>query len=184
METPEGFERTTSEKFEATTTDPTRRTALGTLLLGIIAIAVGYASAFSKTGTPQWAPWLLALGIPISVGAIMVLGAARGKRGVGALKLPFVFVIAVLAIGFCGALALPATENAASPLWLGLPLRAAVIIYGVGLLPIVVLPVAYAVTFSTQTLTAEDVARVRALGEKYRANSEKTLLRTTPDERA
>jgi hypothetical protein len=101
----------------------------------------------------------------------MILGAARGSSGVGALKLPFAFVIAILAIGFGAALALPANESGSSHLWLGLPLRAAVVIYGIGLLPIVVLPVAYAITFRTQTLSADDVARVRALGEKYRASS-------------
>jgi hypothetical protein len=157
------------EESAVTDADPTRRAALAALFIGMLAIAVGYASAFSKTGTPLWAPWLLGLGIPVSVGAIMILGAARGKSGIGPLKIPFLFVIVVLAIGFCGALALPASESSTSPLWLGLPLRAAVIIYGIGLLPIVVLPVAYAVTFRTQTLTAHDVARVRALGEEYRA---------------
>ena len=69
----------------------------------------------------------------------------------------------VLAIGFCAALALPATEGPLSRLWLGLPARAAMVIYGIGLLPIVVLPIAYALTFETQTLSAEDVERVRAL---------------------
>jgi hypothetical protein len=171
-----------SEESQTTVADPTRSTALAALFLGICAIAAGYAAAFSRGGAPQWAAWLLALGIPISVGAIMILGAARGKRGIGALKLPFFLVIAILALGFCGALALPATESAASSLWLGLPLRAAVIIYGIGLLPIVVLPVAYALTFRTQTLTAEDVARVRALGEKYRADAAADSLLGAPPE--
>jgi hypothetical protein len=157
------------EEREGAGVDRTRRLALTALFVGILAIAAGYGSAFSKMGTPQWGPWLLALGIPVSVGAIMILGAARGRSGIGSLRLPFFFVIAILAIGFCGALALPATDGPTSTLWLGLPLRAAVIIYGIGVLPIVVLPVAYAVTFRTQTLTADDVARVRALGEKYRA---------------
>jgi drug/metabolite transporter (DMT)-like permease len=160
-----------AENSEVAGADSTRRTAVAALFLGILAIAIGYGSAFARTGTPQWAAWLLAIGIPLSVGAIMILGAARGQRGVGSLKIPFAFVIAMLAMGFCAALALPATESEASRLWLGLPLRAAVIIYGIGLLPIVVLPVAYAVTFKTQTLTADDVARVRALGERYRAIS-------------
>ena len=152
--------------------DPTRTVTLVALFLGVLAIAIGYAAAFSRNGTPAWAAWLLALGIPVSVGGIMVLGAARDEHGIGALKVPFIFVIAILAIGFCAALAMPATESAESRLWLGLPARAAVIIYVIGLLPIVVLPVAYAVTFKTQTLTAEDVARVRALGEQYRADTE------------
>jgi hypothetical protein len=153
-------------------TDPTRSSALIALFVGILAIAGGYAAAFNKGGTPEWAPWLLALGIPVAVGAIMILGAARGARGVGPLKFPFLFVVAILAVGFCAALALPASESPLSRLWLGLPARAAVVIYGVGLLPIVVLPIAYALTFKTQTLSAEDVERVRELGRAYRDRSE------------
>src|SRR4030088_3193123 len=120
--------------------NPTRTAALIALCAAILAIAIGYAAAFRPSGTPAWAPWLLALGIPISLGAIMILGAARGQKGIGPLKLPFLFVVAVLAIGFCAALALPATESPLSKLWLGLPARAAIVIYGIGLLPIVVLP--------------------------------------------
>lgn len=154
--------------FGATRGDKTRTAALTALCAAIVAIAIGYAAAFRQNGTPAWAPWLLALGIPISLGAIMILGAARGRKGIGPLKLPFLFVVAVLAIGFCAALALPATESPLSKLWLGLPARAAVVIYGIGLLPIVVLPVAYALTFETQTLNAEDVERVRAMGQENR----------------
>jgi prepilin signal peptidase PulO-like enzyme (type II secretory pathway) len=139
--------------------------------MAVLAIAIGYAAAFRQSGTPGWAPWLLALGIPISLGAIMILGATRGQQGIGQLKLPFLFVVVVLAIGFCAALVLPATESPLSKLWLGLPARAAVVIYGIGLLPIVVLPVAYALTFETQTLSAEDVARVRAMGQRNREHA-------------
>jgi hypothetical protein len=149
--------------------DSTRRAALTTLFASVLAIGVGYAAAFSRGGTPPWAPWLLAVGIPIALGAIMVLGAARGQRGIGPLKIPFAFVVATLAIGFGAALALPGSEGPLSRLWLGLPLRAAIIIYGVGLLPIVVLPIAYALTFETQTLSAEDVERVRALARERNA---------------
>jgi drug/metabolite transporter (DMT)-like permease len=149
--------------------DTTRSAALTALFVGILAIAIGYAAAFKRGGTPAWAPWFLALGIPISLGAIMILGAARGRKGIGPLKLPFLFVVGVLAIGFCAALALPATESPLSKLWLGLPARAAVVIYCIGLLPIVVLPVAYALTFETQTLSAADVERVRALAQENRA---------------
>ena len=152
------------EPMAGTKTDATKRAALVALFLAIGAIATGYAAAFSRAGTPVWAPWLLAAGIPIALGAIMILGAARGERGIGSLKIPFVFVVATLAIGFGAALALPATEGPFSRLWLGLPARAAIVIYGVGLLPIFVLPIAYALTFESQTLNAEDVERVRELG--------------------
>lgn len=152
--------------------DGTRRTALVALIAGILAIATGYAAAFLDGWPPIWAPWLLALGIPIALGAIMILGAARGRLGIGPLKVPFAFVVAILAIGFCAALALPATESPLSELWLGLPARAAIVIYGIGLLPIIILPVAYALTFETQTLNAEDVARVRELGRENLARRE------------
>ena len=156
-------------------TDKTRRAALEALVAGMLAIATGYAAAFLDGGPPIWAPWLLALGIPIALGAIMILGAARGRLGIGPLKFPFAFVVAMLAIGFCAALALPATESPLSKLWLGLPARAAIVIYGIGLLPIIVLPVAYALTFETQTLNAEDVARVRELGRENLARREGKL---------
>ena len=150
-------------------TDTTRRAALVTLFAGIAAIALGYAAAFAPHGTPMWSPWLLALGIPAALGAIMILGATRGGRGVGRLKIPFAFVILMLVIGFGAALALPATEGPLSRLWLGLPARAAIVIYGIGLLPIFVLPIAYALTFETQTLSAEDVERVRKLARENQA---------------
>jgi hypothetical protein len=146
--------------------DATRRAALVALFIGITAIAAGYAAAFRHEGAPTWAAWLLAVGIPVALAAIMILGATRARRGIGPLKIPFAFVALVLVIGFGAALALPATEGPFSTLWLGLPARAAIVIYGVGLLPIVVLPIAYALTFETQTLSAEDVERVRALARE------------------
>jgi hypothetical protein len=163
----------------ATGADATRRAALIALFLAIAAIAAGYAAAFSPAGTPVWAAWLLALGIPVALGAIMILGAARGRRGVGPLKIPFAFVVLVLVIGFGAALALPATEGPLSTLWLGLPARAAIVIYGVGLLPIVVLPIAYALTFETQTLSAEDVERVRALARENQVAKENAAREPT-----
>lgn len=149
--------------------DMTRRAARFTLVLSVCAIAVGYAAAFAPGGAPSWAPWLLAIGIPAALGAMMVIGAARGSRGIGKLKLPFLFVFVVLALGFCLALGLPANEGQGGSLLFGLPLRAAIVIYGIGLLPIVVLPVAYALTFDTQTLNESDIARVRELALKTRA---------------
>src|SRR3954471_17761718 len=73
--------------------DRTRQFALATTFLSTCAIAVGYAAAFSRGGTPGWAPWLLALGIPAAIGGIMMLGAARGRAGIGKLKIPFAFVV-------------------------------------------------------------------------------------------
>ena len=149
--------------------DATRTGACSVLVIAILAIAIGYASAFKSGGAPEWAPWLLALGIPVALGSIMVLGAARGSSGIGALKIPILLVFVMLGSGFCLALALPPSEAGNSPLFLGLPLRAAIIVYGTGLLPTLILPIVYALTFETQTLSEADIARVRELGDAYRA---------------
>jgi hypothetical protein len=113
----------------------------------------------------------------------MVLGAARGRLGIGTLKIPFAIVFFILAVGFAAAISLPSTESSASSLWLGLPARAAIVIYGIGLLPIVVLPIAYAVTFETQTLDAADLEKVRMLGRQrleVEANAPGQVAETSP----
>jgi hypothetical protein len=147
-----------------TTANETKRVALIAIVAGTLAIAAGYAGAFLPGAPPTWTAWLLALGIPASIGGVILLGAARGAAGVGRLWIPIAFVVATLALGFGLALALPANESAGSELWLGLPARAAIVIYGIGLMPAIVLPIAYALTFETQTLDEEDVKRVVAMG--------------------
>lgn len=154
----------------------TRRLALATLALSALAIAAAYASAFLPGGAPAWAPWPMALGTPAALVAVMVLGAARDGR-IGKLALPFAFSGLILAAGFALALALPATERAGTPLYLGLPLRAAIVIYGIGIFPIVVLPIAYALTFHEQTLNAADVERVRIAGEAWARTREAARAR-------
>lgn len=142
----------------------TKRIARLVIILATCAIAIAYGSAFMPKGAPVWAPWLLALGIPSALGGVMMLGAVRERGGMGRLAIPFAIAIVTLTVGFCLALGLPANEGPGSSLLLGLPLRAAIVIYGIGLMPIIVLPVAYALTFETQTLSSEDVERVKELG--------------------
>jgi len=160
----EGIQRGHLSSAVRVESNATKKVARMVIAIAMCAIAVAYASAFMPSGAPVWAPWLLALGIPSALGGIMVLGAARERAGVGRLAIPFAFVIVTLTVGFCLALGLPANEGSDSVLWLGLPLRAAIVVYGIGLMPVVVLPVAYALTFESQTLSSEDVERVRQLG--------------------
>lgn len=138
------------------------------LFLATVMIAVVYASAFLPDGSPRWAGAALAGAIAVLMVALMVLGAVRGDGGVGRLAWAFAFTFVVIAGAFWLALALP-PEAADAALWLGLPRRAAIVLYGVGLLPIFVLPFAYAWTFDERTLRAEDLERVRELGAKARA---------------
>ena len=103
----------------------------------------------------------MALALPVTMVAMMTFGAVRAGRRVGALALPFALVFLLVAGGFALALWLP-PDTADGVYWLGLPRRAAVIVYGVGLLPLFVLPFAYALTFDALTLDDADLERVRA----------------------
>jgi hypothetical protein len=145
----------------------TKRLALGAVFLSVSAIGAAYASAFLPGGAPDWAAWLMVLGIAVLMVATMVLGAAREGR-LGKLKLPFLFVFLVLTLGFGAVLALPAADPADPTLWLGLPPRAAVVLYAIGLLPLLAVPVAYALTFDEMTLSVEDLERVRRAAREMR----------------
>jgi hypothetical protein len=144
-----------------------RRYSLAALLAGTLLIAAAYASAFLPGGAPPWAAWLFALGTPLAMVASMALGAS-GPRGLGRLKVAFAIVFTILAGGFAAVLALPPADPADPALFLGLPTRAAIVLLGVGLLPLFVLPVAYALTFDDTTLTEGDLERVRAAALRIR----------------
>lgn len=135
------------------------RGAFASLLLAVLAASAAYASVLLPGPTPAWAPWSLAFGAVVSLLSLMALGAARDRR-LGAL-LP-VFLVAALVVGggFAALLVLPPGDPADPILVLGLPVRAAVLLYGVGLLPTLLVPVAYALSFE-QTLTDEDLERIR-----------------------
>lgn len=137
-----------------------KRSALAALVLATLAIAASYASAFLPGDPPAWAPWGLAMGTAVMLVASMALGAAR-RGGTGRLALPFAATFLVLAGGFGAVLALGPTDPRDPTLWLGLPPRAAIVMYGVGLLPLLFLPLAYALTFDEMTLSEADLARVR-----------------------
>jgi hypothetical protein len=146
-----------------------KRTALLAFFGGTVACAAAYASAFLPCDPPAWAPWALGTGTATVMVAASALGAARPGRGVGRLKIPFALVFLILAGGFAAILSMPAADPADPALFLGLPAGAAVVLLGIGLLPLLVLPVAYALTFEETTLDEEDLARVRQAGVEFRA---------------
>jgi hypothetical protein len=135
--------------------------AIVALLASTVLNGAAYVAALIAGSVPAWTPWALMIGTSTVMLATMVLGASRNGRGIGRLVVPFAAMFVVLLVGFGAALVM-APESAASPLWLGLPRRAAVILYGIGVLPLFVLPIAYALTFESLTLTEADLERVRA----------------------
>ena len=151
----------------------TKTLALAAILLGTAAIGVAYASAFLPGDPPRWAAWVFALGMTTALVATIALGALREGHGLGRLVIPFVIVTALLVGGFAVMLGLPDDLGASEPLFLGLPRRAAVVLYFIGLLPTLVLPVAYALTFAEQTLRPEDLERVLAARDAWKADQTK-----------
>ena len=138
-----------------------------------VLIAAAYASAFLPAGPPAWAPWLMALGTALSMVSAMAFGASRPGRPLGPLRWVLACAFVLIAGGFCLALALTPTPGA-EPLWLGLPRRAAILIYGIGLLPVFLLPIAYAMTFDRVTLSEADLERFRAQVASIRAREDAT----------
>lgn len=146
-----------------------RRNSLLALFAGTLAIAAAYASAFLPGPPTAWAPWALGIGTAVVMVAASALGAARTDRGLGRLKLPFALTFLIVAGGFALVLSMPGVDPANPTLFLGLPPRAAVVLLGIGLLPLLVLPIAYALTFEDMTLNESDWERVREAARVYQA---------------
>lgn len=99
-------------------------------------------------------PGLLIAGICILLPSLLWL--ALRKRGI----VMAILLALVLAIGLGGALVL-GSESADAPLILGLPRRAALLIYGIGLLPGLVLGILFAIGFDRLVVSPERLAELR-----------------------
>jgi hypothetical protein len=135
-----------------------RAIALGVLCVALCAVAFAYASAFFVAGGARWSVPAFIVGVCLAMGALMALGAGRAGEA-GLLWLPILLTVSTVAAALLLAWAL---TGEGEPLWLGLPRRAAIVLYGAGLLPMFVLPSVYALTFDRWTLRSGDVERVRA----------------------
>lgn len=125
-------------------------------LLILLAYLTAWFPALGRVG-----PWLMVGGIVTLLLGLLYLGMRRGRRFSPALVLGLVVLGLILLGGFGAALLLPA-EAAGSRLLLGLPRRAALLVYGVGLLPVLGLPLFYAWSFERTVLDADELARHRA----------------------
>ena len=138
------------------------RTGLASLVLGTLAVAAAYLSAVLPGDPPLWGTLTMVLGIALMSVGSMVLGAARPGRPAGRLAWAFAVTFVILVLCFGLALLLPRSGEEGIALWAGLPPRAALVLYGIGVLPALYLPLAYAVTFRARTLDRSDIERIRA----------------------
>ena len=148
-----------------------KRTLLRLLVGSCGLVAISYlVPLFGLPG--RWAPWTLAIGANGVTMSLMALGAVRRDTLPRSLVWVFGGLFVLCAGCFLVALALPADEGANGPLLLGLPLRTAIVLYGVGVVPIFILPFAYALTFDGSTLSDADLERVRTVAAAVRAERE------------
>jgi hypothetical protein len=139
-----------------------RTLALRAIALSALGVGAAYGSAFLPGGAPRWGIWLFIVSMAVLLVSMIALGAIReGTRADRGVLAALVGILALLIAGFGAALVLPA-DAAGATLWFGLPRRAAIVLYGIGVLPLFALPLVYAFTFDRLTLTPEDIERVRA----------------------
>ena len=138
------------------------RAGLAALVLGTLAAAAAYLSAFLPGAPPLWGALAMVLGIALMSVGSMALGAARSGRPLGRLVWVLAITFLILVLCFGAALLLPRSGDGTAGLWAGLPRRAALVLYGIGVLPALILPLAYALTFRERTLDAADIERIRA----------------------
>lgn len=120
----------------------THRIGWCALVSGLLAQAGAYLAAALAGPAAPLATALAIYGIGATLAGLLVLGAVRGQRLSGAATLAAIALFVFPVAGF-GAAALLPGDAATDALVLGLPARAAIIVYGIGVLPAFILPVAY-----------------------------------------
>ena len=134
---------------------------LGFVFLSLMVVGAGYVGAFLPGGPAAWPPWCLAIGTCGTLMSLMALGAVRRGRITPVLRWVFAAMFLFCAGCFCVALAMPANEGAGGTLLFGFPLRSTIVLIGVAVVPILVFPFAWALTFDTSMLSEEDLRRLR-----------------------
>src|SRR6187549_2273427 len=137
-----------------------KRRLIQLLVVCVLLVASAYVTMLTSKPT-AWAPLALAIGANGIIMTLMAIGATRRDTLPRALGITFAGVFLLCAGAFVAALLMTPNEGPGGPLLLGLPLRTAIVVYTVGVMPVVVLPFAYAFTFESSTLSDDDLARVR-----------------------
>lgn len=132
--------------------------ALTGLFLGAVLVALAYASAW--VGGPAWGVWVMIVGSALSLSAATALGAANSHVRPARVAFATIFLFVVIVAGFGVPMLLP-TDATKGALLLGLPLSVAIEVYGVGLLPLLVMPLLFAVEFKAGGLDDAALAELR-----------------------
>lgn len=142
--------------------------ALPLVCSGTAAAGAGYLAALLPGPSPVWAAYALSFGIGALLSGLLILGARREGRISPRLAWLFLATGTWVAGGLVLLLALPGSGGGDAALFLGLPARAAFLLLGIGLVPGLVIPLAYALVFDGDTLSEDDLRRLRETAERVR----------------
>lgn len=136
------------------------RSPLAGVVVGTLCVSGAYVLAFLSASTPPAAIWLMIIGTGLLMVAMLALGAHRPGINGRRIAATSVFLLVLLIGGFAAAKLLPA-EAAGDPLLFGMPRRAAIVLLGIGVLPVFVLPFIYARDFVDRGLDDAALDRLR-----------------------
>lgn len=131
------------------------------IVSAVLAIAAAYGAMIVLQPAPGFVAPALAYAIGTSIAGMFVLGAARNSTLRPWLAAVFVMVLLTVTGTLWWVLALPADEGAGGALLLGLPRRTAMVLCGVGAVPMLLLPLAYALAFDRDVLSEEEMRQLR-----------------------
>ena len=131
---------------------------LGLVVLSLTIVGAGYAGSFVDAA---WAPWCIAIGTCGALMSLMALGSVRRGHITPSLRWVFAGMFLWTAGCFCVALAMPADEGAGGALFIGFPLRSTIVLLGIAVVPILIFPIAWALTFDSSMLSDADLRRLR-----------------------
>lgn len=113
---------------------------------------------------PPWSDGIFAVTVAIFPCALMLLGASRQGRG-GLALWPIAILCGVLLATMAGLFAFR-SQGVDGPMWGGLPVAAAVQLYGLFLLPLVITSIGYAASFDRWNLDEDALEALRREFEK------------------
>lgn len=150
---------------------------LSFLTAGTAVVSGAYLATLFGGAAPEWAVWAIPVGIGLLLFGFFDLGGSPRAEVASETRLKLRLVFAATAVWVAAGLALliamPAAEATDPALILGLPPRAAWMIYGVGLAPGLFLPLAYALFFDEATLSERSLDHLREVAKRVAAENGK-----------
>ncbi|MEX2182359.1 MAG: hypothetical protein WD771_09980 [Gemmatimonadaceae bacterium] len=130
------------------------RAPISLLAAGLVAVAIGYGTVLLGGDATIVGPWCLAVGSTAILTALLWLGARR-RGGVAPALGAVVVVVALTTLGGLAFALLASPPAVDGPLLLGLPRVTAVMLLLTGAVPLVALPLAYALLFDRHVMPAD-----------------------------